>query len=197
MTVEHQFLNTPYFFPNWEVDTIFLGTFNPICGESLDYYYRRSSNGFWKIMKRYNSKKYSDFPDFEGLMEFMTFKRFGCVDVIRKVTFPDFDKIKICGKGYSDGNLFTVKNYMREYNFERIKNFLNERKIINVFSTWGYRTQPNEFLYLVTDFKRYCSQNGVRFTELMSPSGRVYRGNNVNDINRSWWEKLDPIFNNH
>ena len=101
MTIEHQFLRSEYFFPNWNINTLFLGTFNPICGEQLDYYYRRSFNGFWKILKHYDENEIYNFTDFNQLKRFMIDKKFGCVDIIRTVTFPDVDGQKICGNGYT------------------------------------------------------------------------------------------------
>ena len=100
MLISHQFLSKSYFFPNWEVDTLFIGTFNPSCGSPLDYYYQRKSNGFWKILKQYDTGSNYDFSNFENLKSFMILKRFGCVDIIRSISFPDLDKNKICGKGY-------------------------------------------------------------------------------------------------
>ena len=64
MIIEHQFLHSEYFFPKWNVNTLFVGTFNPICGEQLDYYYRRKFNGFWKILKHYDESEIYNFSDF-------------------------------------------------------------------------------------------------------------------------------------
>ena len=121
MIIEHQFLYSEYFFPKWNVNTLFLGTFNPICGEELDYYYRRSFNGFWKILKHYDENEIYNFTDFNHLKRFMIDKKFGCVDVIRTVTIPDVYRPKICGNCYTDNNLFKTKQYYRQYNFEQIK----------------------------------------------------------------------------
>lgn len=193
MTVQHQFLDSGYFFPAWEVDTLFLGTFNPLCGEQLDYYYRRRSNGFWKIIKHFDSLNEFDFSNFQELKEFMTLKKFGCVDVIRCVTFPEVDRNEICGNGYTDDNLFKVKNYSREYNFEQIKRFISEQNITNIFTTWGNRDKPKEFRTLVTDFEIFCSNNQSNFNKLKSPSGRLYKGEEINRIHSNWFLYLNPI----
>jgi hypothetical protein len=155
MIIEHQFLNTEYFFPNWKIKILFLGTFNPICGEQLDYYYRRSSNGFWKILKHYDKTDIYNFNEFNNLKKFMIDKKFGCVDVIRRITFPDKDKDKICGNGYTDNNLFKTKEYYREYNFEEIKKFILKNKVNNIFTTWGCRNNPKEFRNLLIDFQTF------------------------------------------
>jgi G:T/U-mismatch repair DNA glycosylase len=194
MIVEHQFLHRDYFFPNWSVNTLFLGTFNPECGEQLSYYYGRNSNGFWKILKHYDLDNRFDFSDFQELKRFMRLRRFGCVDIIRRVSFPDLDRDKICGNGYSDGNLFRIRNYERDYNFEQIKNYIIQNDIMNILTTWGNRENPMEFRNLLNDFKIFCSQNEINYTPLPSPSGRLYKGDKIYTINNSWWNILDQIF---
>jgi hypothetical protein len=193
LTVQHQFLDSGYFFPDWEVNTLFLGTFNPLCGEQLDYYYRRRSNGFWKILKHYDTTNVYDFSDFQSLKRFMEVKRIGCVDVIRSVTFPDSDRSKICGDGYTDSNLFKVRGYTREYNFEQIKEYVINNKVSNILTTWGDRKDPNEFKDLLQDFESYCLENEITFINLKSPSGRLYRGDRVEEINSNWLQHLTPI----
>ncbi len=194
MIIEHQFIHSEYFFPNWKVDKLFIGTFNPMCGEQLDYYYRRKSNGFWKILNRYNSQntELKDFT-FSNLKNFMINKEIGCVDVIRSVSFPNKDKDKICGSGYTDSNLFKIKEYIRDYNFEQIKEYIQNKKIKYVFSTWGNRCNPKEFGDKVMELNNFCSYNGVVFIQLNSPSGRLYKGDKVNIINSNWWNNLDSL----
>ena len=35
--INHQFLNSKFFFPNWKIQTLVLGTFNPSCGEETGF----------------------------------------------------------------------------------------------------------------------------------------------------------------
>ena len=121
-------------------------------------------------------------------------KKFGCVDVIRTVTIPDVDRPKICGNGYTDNNLFKTKQYYRQYNFEQIKKYILDNKVKNVFTTWGCRDNPKEFRNLLSDFQSFCYTNEIIYVQLNSPSGRMYRGNNINNINLNWWINLDRIF---
>jgi hypothetical protein len=44
----HQFLNSKFFFPNWKIQTLVLGTFNPSCGDETDYFYGRCQNTFYR-----------------------------------------------------------------------------------------------------------------------------------------------------
>ena len=197
MEVVHQFYNTNKFFPNWEVNYLFLGTFNPICGEQLDYFYRRKENGFWKILKQhFDPKNEYQIETFDGLKTFMIDKKIGCIDVISKVTFPDEKRYLICGTGYEDSKLFTVKNFIREYTFIDIQNFIVQNKTPKVFTTWGKRENPNEFKQQVDSFKNFCNNNNVCFTLLPSPSGRVYRGNKIPTINHQWINRINNNFCN-
>lgn len=193
MKILHQFVNEEFYFPNWKIKFLFIGTFNPICGEKVDYYYRRKYNGFWKILEKYNPNHEFDFSTFKGIKEFMKEKKFGCIDLINSVTFPDHDKNKICGNGYTDDNLFRVKNYMREYNIDRLLGLIEENKISHIFSTWGSRDNPREFRNIVQEVNQLCINNNIVFENLSSPSGRLYRGNNINIINQNWYDKLDYL----
>jgi len=195
--VYHQFYRTDKFYPAWDVDYLFLGTFNPCCGEQLDYYYRRELNGFWDIIKGYFDPN-NEYPvgTFAELATFMEVKKFGCVDVIKKVTFPDNRIGGICGQGYSDQELFRIEGFTREYTFCEIKNLILEKKIKKVFSTWGKRNNPVEFRILLNDFILFCNDNGVCFTPLPSPSGRIYRGVNIPIINGAWIDRIENDFCN-
>lgn len=194
MRVDHQFLHEDFFFPNWEVNKLFLGTFNPACGQELDYYYRRIANGFWRILKHYDPDNVYDFREFDQLKNFMRHHHFGCVDVVGSVEFPDHRHNEICGSGYEDSKLFRVQGFLRDYNFVQIKQFIEEHHVTGVFTTWGARSAPVEFVELKEDLRLFCEARGLMYVPLKSPSGRLYRGASIERINKAWWDILDPIF---
>jgi G:T/U-mismatch repair DNA glycosylase len=109
--IHHQFLNKTFFYPTWKVDTLILGTFNPQCGESTDYFYGRKFNNFWRtIEKLLNIDEYYFQEKLDRKIEVMTKYKFGCTDVIKSIKLKDLsNKELICGKGYSDQVLFTKK----------------------------------------------------------------------------------------
>lgn len=39
--IDHQFLESKFFLPNWKIQTLVLGALNPSCGEETDYFYGR------------------------------------------------------------------------------------------------------------------------------------------------------------
>ncbi|MBK7571717.1 MAG: hypothetical protein IPI10_08860 [Bacteroidetes bacterium] len=191
--INHQFLNTEIYIPQWTVKFLFLGTFNPEGGAVLDYYYRRPSNGFWKILKLYFDP-YNNIPidTYEGLVAFMKKFGIGCIDIINTVECPDHYVERIIGQGYSDAALFTVNGLTRHYNFENIQNFISNQSIKPfVFSTWGQRENPADFFEAKSGFLQYCDLNNIPFTSLASPSGRVYRGINIPIINENWHDSFD------
>jgi hypothetical protein len=199
MESNHQFLNTVKFFPQWIVRFLFLGTFNPEGGALLDYYYRRPANGFWRILKAYfDPSDMYPIHTYEELVAFMQTFGIGCVDIIRSVEFPDEYAPQIFGQGYSDATLFTVNGFTRTYNFEEIQNYITNQPVKPfVCSTWGNRLGPSEFLHARNGFQQYCNVNNIEFTPLSSPSGRVYRGAMVQEINDNWHNSLDMCLQVH
>ncbi len=191
--INHQFLNTDRFVPQWPVKFLFLGTFNPSGGAVLDYYYRRPYNGCWDILKTYFDPD-NNYPidTYEGLLKFMKTFGIGCIDIIKTVECPDDYADRIIGQGYSDSALFRVQGLTRDYNYLTIQDFISEQPIKPcVFSTWGQRANPNEFLNTLNEFLQYCNINNISFKRLSSPSGRKYRGNNIQIINDNWHDALD------
>lgn len=48
--MEHQFKKKMFYLPKWEVEYLFIGTFNPSEGKKVPYYYGRKKNRFWKLL---------------------------------------------------------------------------------------------------------------------------------------------------
>jgi hypothetical protein len=174
--INHQFLKADFFFPNWKIQTLVLGTFNPSCREETDYFYGRCQNNFWRTLEEIDSLKYRWFQNnLERKMKFMKDNEFGCSDIIKSVELTDeIYRNKICGKGYSDVNLFTKKKCTLEYNFDEIKSFIKKNNVLKVINTWGERENPVIFKEYLEDLKIVCSQNNILFIEKCpSPSGRM------------------------
>jgi hypothetical protein len=175
--IEHKFLNSKFFFPFWEIETLVLGTFNPCCGEETDYYYGRCQNNFWKTIEEIKELDYRWFQNnFDRKYEIMQTHKFGCVDIIKSIEITDEIKRKdICGSGYSDQILFNSKNCMLEYNFEKIEFFIkNNNNLKKVINTWGKRNKPKLFNQHISFLKNLCENNNIKFiSDCPSPSGRL------------------------
>jgi hypothetical protein len=175
MNIKHQFIDSDFFLPNWDIDTLVLGTFNPNCGKKTDYFYGRNSNLFWRAIESICDKAPSSLQDnYSAKNELMVLFKFGCSDIISSVEFNESVRDKICGKGYSDSILFTLKYVAPVYEFEKIKNYLIQHNILKVINTWGKRKSPKNFLLQINDLELFCQANQIDFIRCCpSPSGRL------------------------
>ena len=174
--INHQFLNSNFFFPNWKIQTLVLGTFNPSCGEETDYFYGRCQNNFWRTIEEISKRDYRWFQNnFERKLKFMKENQFGCADIIKSlVIINGVDRKDFCGSGYSDQILFTAKKCTLTYQFEEIKSFIKKNNVSKIINTWGKRESPNDFKRHIIDFKTFCSQNKILYIDpCPSPSGRL------------------------
>mgnify|MGYP006206611889 CR=1 FL=1 len=74
--INHQFLESDFFIPNWECETLILGSFNPGCGERTDYFYGRPRNRFWRAMELCAGLENRYFQDnFNRKVSFLTEKK--------------------------------------------------------------------------------------------------------------------------
>lgn len=175
-TIEHKFLNSDFFLPTWDIETLVLGTFNPSCGEETDYFYGRCQNNFWRTIEEINSLKYRWFQNnFDRKLKFMKDNKFGCSDIIKSLVLTDKSyRDEICGKGYSDQTLFTAKKCKLTYHFEEIKEFIKKNNLNKIIYTWGKRENPVYFKCQINSLKDFCKQHDVVLIEdCPSPSGRI------------------------
>ena len=140
MKVNHQFLNEVFFIPDWDVEYLFLGTFNPEGGEKVNYFYGRESNFTWKILSEIFENDFNpyDVNNFNKFIEQLKLRKIACMDVIKCVEFDEktYDITRITGKGYKDSNIINTK-VKREYNTREIISIIEKNKNVKVFTTWG------------------------------------------------------------
>ena len=175
MHINHQFLNQEFFLPNWKIETLVLGTFNPKCGEITDYYYGRNRNRFWRAMENITgNENYYYQNSFERKKLLMEKYKFGCTDIIKSVVINENFAHRICGNGYSDSSLFTLREVTANYQFTEIKDYLITEKVKKVINTWGTRNNPNIFVNQINDLEIFCQQHGIIFIRnCPSPSPRA------------------------
>ena len=105
--------------------------------------------------------------------------KFGCTDIIKCIKINENYRNRICGNGYTDSALFTLREVTATYHFEEIKMYLISNKVKKVINTWGKRNNPNIFLNQINDLERFCIENEIIFIRnCPSPSPRA--GNNFN-----------------
>lgn len=132
MITNHQFKNNVFYLPNWEVEYLFIGTFNPSGGEKVPYYYGRKKNRFWKLLTEVFEIELDPYNDsfFENLKSL----KMGCMDLIDSISYPEEYENRVLGKGYSDKVLFS-SNVNKVYNTENILDIISKNKLQKVFFT--------------------------------------------------------------
>jgi len=176
--IKHKFDKNP--FPNWEVNTLIFGTFNPGKGSNADYYYGRIrekgswSNRFWPAINSYlieneKGKLEARKHDINSKLDIMKDYKFGCIDLISEV--KTYSPENIIGNGLPDRELF-IKVNIRSYYTERIINFIIENNVTKIISSWGIgRTLTIEFLTELEKIKSSCNKTEFLLFEL-PPFGR-------------------------
>jgi len=174
LQIKHHFTEKQFFFPNWKITTLVLGTFNPKSKIIIDYYYGRERNKFWRAIENIYS-----FPNrhvdnsFEKKFLFLQNAEFGCVDIIKSLEVSNEFLNNITGNGFSDSALFNQKHVKLNFQFEEIKLFLLKNKIAKVINTWGKLKGRKTFKIAIADFKQFCQENDIVYIEeCPSPSGR-------------------------
>ncbi len=176
MEVKHQFIDMAFFTPNWKAEILVLGTFNPSCGEQVDYFYGRNRNKFWKAIRLTFKSSENSLTTLEDKLSFLRKHQIACMDMIQKVIVNDPTKVNDLINGYSDQKLFggiRDKSLERVYNTQNIKNYLEKFEPKKVLHTWGNRNNPVEFRNEITELKQFCKIKKILFIDdCPSPSNR-------------------------
>ena len=90
-TIKHQFSSDSFYIPTWEVQHLFVGTFNPEGGARVPYYYGREKNQFWRLVSEITGVTIN--PSMDNFFELLRQHKIACVDLIHSVFVgkKDFD----------------------------------------------------------------------------------------------------------
>lgn len=189
MIVEHQFFNRDFFFPDWKIKHLFLGTFNPIGGQNVPYFYGRQTNYTWSVLSEIFQVDFRNLldNDFESFIKALQKHEIACMDMIRQVEFDEnqINFNNIIGNGYKDSNIIN-NSVNRIYNTKSIQDIILNNPDINVYTTWG---NGSSLLNWVNEIN--LIQNKVN---LVSPSraARVPTGvNKYQYILEDWNNKIN------
>lgn len=130
--MDHQFKKEIFYLPKWEVEYLFIGTFNPSGGEKVPYYYGRKKNRFWKLLSEVFKIELD--PNDSSFFENLDRLKIGCIDIIDSISYPEVYEDRVSGKGYSDNVLFLSK-VKKDYNTENILDIISKNKLQKVFFT--------------------------------------------------------------
>ncbi len=192
MKINHQLLENEYFIPNWNINHLFLGTFNPEGGEKVRYYYGRKKNQTWPILAKIFSDnrlllESSDVEFFTSLKD----NGIACLDLIKYVECNEMERDFIIGKGYSDSKIIN-KKVKREYMIDEIIKIIKANEKCVVYSTWGKGSNLKDWLKQVEKISQEKT-----IIRLVSPSliAKVPKGENkVEFIERQWKSKINSNY---
>lgn len=165
-----------------------MGTFNPLGGQKVNYYYGRETNQTWNMLSRLFNQSFVT-TDFERFKLQLQSTGIACMDLIHSLNAPE-DKLKsILGKGYSDSKIIN-KSVVRDYNTDRILKVIQANKDIVVYSTWGKGPSLNEWTSNVEQIQRE-----QKIINLVSPSlvARVPKGKSKYEFMFSDWSQKISI----
>lgn len=138
--IDHQLIEINIKIPDWQIEHLFIGTFNPFGGHPVNYYYGRESNYFWKIISKIFDDNFDPFTC-SRINEFynkLKHYKIACIDIINSIEFnaEGIDVNYITGRGYSDSKIInnSIKRY---YNTKLINDIILNNPSINFYSTWG------------------------------------------------------------
>lgn len=174
----HQFSNKDFYFPNWKVNHLFIGTFNPEMGEKVPYYYGRSRNKFWPYLSNIFQTKLDPHCDsfFNEIMRI----GIGCVDLIHSIKFVDSHLNRI-QYGYADNDLL-INRVEKTYNTPNIINTVKNNKLSKVYFTNSGSSLRIEQKAEINKISSHCE-----FIYICSPSPRNPNRNSCLD---DWRNKL-------
>lgn len=171
MACNHRFLNE--LIPNWEIDYLFIGTFNPEWDNERNnaiYFYGRPRNDFWYIMpqvfgdiglKEHQNNK-------ECLIGYLKSKKIGLTDLVKSLKNTDQNNPEHRERVLSYRDRY-LENFDIEYNVCEIKNLINKNQVKGVFLT--RKIDPkSEICKKWLDIKEFCQQRNVKAAELITPS---------------------------
>jgi hypothetical protein len=177
--IKHQLSSDPFYFPDWDVKYLLIGTFNPEGGEKVDYYYGRTKNQTWRLLSEiFRVELDPNSPNFWTLLKK---HKIACIDMIHEIAAPDERIDRIIGKGYKDTEIIN-KSVKRIYNTSNIKKLIESNSDIRIYSTWGKGA-------ILKEWKKETAQL-AGLTPLVSPSlaARVPGGRNKFEFMLNDWK---------
>jgi hypothetical protein len=182
ITVKHQLLANVNFYPNWPIKYLFLGTFNPSGGDSVNYFYGRIKNQTWPTLSKIFNRKL----DVKSIDFIQNLQELGiaCMDLIKTVQIDKDCLNNVIGTGYKD-SIIINKQCIRTYSTTEILDVINNNPGVKIYSTWGKGSNLQEWKNEVSKINNIIS--------LVSPSlaARVPKGaTKIDHIYNDWNKQI-------
>lgn len=179
--------------PNWEADTLIIGTFNPsndwVEDNEANYFYGRESNYFWDILPRFADGANIDKQDVLAQLDFLRTKRIALTDLLVTVNDAEIENdehrnflIDFQDAGFNNFASFT-------WNTIPILEFIKNKKVKAVYFTKVSEGAP--FGRQIRIIKKFCNLHNVRNYKLHTPSGQRlgYGMPRENKLIHRWFEQ--------
>lgn len=203
MPCPHRFLNyhiEDSLFPNWDFDTLIIGTFNPSWNftnsVSATYFYGRVKNNyFWDALPLVFKQEGLRNENKEKWIAFLQNEKIGLTDLIININDAEQSNIEhnCLLKSMQDNHLAKFKEIV--YNTQKIIEFIDGKKLAKVFIT--NMSAPKSIEKEISKIDQACKKNNIQFTRLLTPSSgarfRLPKGTKIIDGIVNEWK---PKFSN-
>lgn len=184
--------------PNWPVDTLIIGTFNPenawAPNNDAEYFYGRPRNYFWRILPRFAGEPSIHRLDVHSQIDFLQRKKIAVTDLLIEIEGADINNLEHIQliNGFLDDD---VNNFAPlRWNTQRIIHYLTVNDVKAVYFTkLGGNGVFEPQMVIIEDF---CHENGISVKRLHTPSGQGLGGGRPreNKLIHAWFNQAGHQF---
>jgi hypothetical protein len=181
--------------PNWEIETLFIGTFNPSIewntNNNAAYFYGRSRNNFWKLLSEFSCNQIPiERNNYDSMINFLKQKKIGLTDIIIRINDADLNNqhhIELIRK-FRDHDLDRFKDI--EFNTKYILKQLALGHIKQVYFTRSV-VYNGSIENNILEIENYCKTQNILFARLNTPSGQGLGSGRprLNKLIHKWYEQ--------
>lgn len=163
-------------FPNWEIEHLFIGTFNPIWDRpdaiNAAYFYGRSAY-FWDTVSIFfEDRPYAyDRVDRQAMIDFCQLHKIGFTDLIRCVEDADQDNPRHREQIYSVRDDELERFQTIDWNTKAIEDFLGQKRPKNVYFTLLSTNRQSIFSAEMRKIELKAALLKINCRRLHSPTG--------------------------
>lgn len=158
--------------PNWDADTLIIGTFNPanlwVPNNLAEYYYGRSRY-FWKTLTRLGCSLEIENQDVNGQLTFLQEKRIALTDLLISVNDADINNPQNVGwiRSFLDNDLANFNDF--SWNTPHIIDYILTNNIQAVcFTRLGNAHPFGQQMQIIESF---CELSNISHYRLHTPTG--------------------------
>jgi len=204
----HHLANENGLLPNWDVDTLIIGTFNPsnewVANNPANYFYGRSRY-FWKVLPRFACGDAINNNDVTNQLDFLQTNRIGLTDLLISINDANIDNVEHLNwvRTYLDNDLFNFEEFT--WNTVNIIRFIQQKKVKAVYFTKMGNGAP--FGSQMEIIEAFCNMHNIPILQnfrIHTPTGQGLGAGTprVNRLTHRWFEQggnqfpfLCPDFN--